>query len=341
MVKKASNAKASPSPPPFNWDASLPSSPAPDPSSSLPAPTAWLEASGMKIYGAQPISSTSDIGVVRCKDCAKPILRSCLLDHLTTCAEIRKRSQAAEVQKSAKKRKASLEPTDSSQPSKKKSKTVAKPRVKGPIDYDKQCGVINDKGVPCSRSLTCKSHAMGAKRAVQGRSRDYNELLLEYQRANNPNFVEPVKRESKAEKKEKREKEKQEKKRLAEEASAAMGPKKSNPEKSKKGKKAAAAAAAAANKLAENKTGEVEENIDDLDSEAEVDNLVVSYKVAREKGLVAQPLAIPCDTSSWFVARRERARCVRDLLSGALGGIGGTAVIGGLGMGRTGLAVRP
>ena len=120
--------------------------------------------------------------------------------------------------KGSKKRKASSEPDDPSLPAKKKTKPttkVTKGRLKGPVDYDRQCGVINDKGLPCSRSLTCKSHAMGAKRSVQGRSRNFDELLLDWQRANKPNFVEPVKRESKAEKKEKREKERLEKKRLA------------------------------------------------------------------------------------------------------------------------------
>ena len=69
---------------------------------------------------------------------------------------------------------------------------VTRGRFKGPIDYDKQCGVINDKGLPCSRSITCKSHSMGAKRGVQGRSKPYDELLREWRRANDPNFVEPV-----------------------------------------------------------------------------------------------------------------------------------------------------
>ena len=49
---------------------------------------------------------------------------------------------------------------------------------------------------------------MGAKRAVQGRSRPYDELLLEWNRLHNPNWVEPVKRESKAERKERKEREK-------------------------------------------------------------------------------------------------------------------------------------
>lgn len=63
--------------------------------------------------------------------------------------------------------------------------------VNNPLDYDRQCGVINDKGLPCSRSLTCKTHTVGAKRAVQGRTRPYDELFIEWQRAHNPNFKEP------------------------------------------------------------------------------------------------------------------------------------------------------
>ena len=62
----------------------------------------------------------------------------------------------------------------------------------GPIDLDKQCGVINDKGLPCPRSLTCKTHTVGLKRGVLGRSRPYDELFLEWQRTHNPNFKEPT-----------------------------------------------------------------------------------------------------------------------------------------------------
>lgn len=53
--------------------------------------------------------------------------------------------------------------------------------------------MINDKGLPCSRSLTCKTHTVGAKRSVEGRSKAYDSLYLEWQRANNPNFKEPQK----------------------------------------------------------------------------------------------------------------------------------------------------
>lgn len=54
---------------------------------------------------------------------------------------------------------------------------------KGPVDVERQCGVMKD-GVPCARSLTCKSHSMGAKRAVPGRSLPYDMLLTAYQKKN-------------------------------------------------------------------------------------------------------------------------------------------------------------
>jgi len=46
----------------------------------------------------------------------------------------------------------------------------------GPIDLDKQCGVMTENGTVCTRSLTCKIHSVSAKRAVQGRSQDYDTL---------------------------------------------------------------------------------------------------------------------------------------------------------------------
>ena len=58
------------------------------------------------------------------------------------------------------------------------------PKVKAPVDVEKQCGVPLEKGGMCARSLTCKSHAMGAKRAVAGRSMPYDILLAAYQKKN-------------------------------------------------------------------------------------------------------------------------------------------------------------
>jgi len=68
---------------------------------------------------------------------------------------------------------------------KKKEDPKAKaPRPKAPVDVEKQCGVDLPQGGQCARSLTCKSHSMGAKRAVPGRSAPYDKLLMDYQRKN-------------------------------------------------------------------------------------------------------------------------------------------------------------
>ncbi|KAA1093109.1 hypothetical protein PGT21_025618 [Puccinia graminis f. sp. tritici] len=59
----------------------------------------------------------------------------------------------------------------------------------GPVNVNEQCGVLvppND--TPCARSLTCKTHSMGAKRSVPGRSAPYDVLLNEWQKKNNPNW---------------------------------------------------------------------------------------------------------------------------------------------------------
>jgi SAGA-associated factor 73 len=248
--------------------------------------------------------------------------------------------------KKGKKRKAEDEPDENSQSKSKKKKSAgpAKARVKGPIDLDKHCGVINDKGLPCSRSLTCKSHSMGAKRAVQGRSRDYNDLLRDWNRLNNPNWIEPPKRETKAEKKEKRDKEKAEKKRLAAEAAAVTGqdvagagvaaPKKATGAAgasggSKKKKSGGNTTQATATKGPD--AGEEEENWDEIDSEVELDALVGAVRNAQARGVIGIPLAVPVDTSSWFVARRERLRNCGELLASALKSAGTSkAAPGGL-----------
>lgn len=56
--------------------------------------------------------------------------------------------------------------------------------ITGPVDVERQCGVFLPNGAPCARSLTCKSHSMGAKRAVAGRSLPYDMLLAAYQKKN-------------------------------------------------------------------------------------------------------------------------------------------------------------
>ncbi|KAJ5762147.1 uncharacterized protein N7511_005529 [Penicillium nucicola] len=84
-----------------------------------------------------------------------------------------------------KKRKA--DDDDKGEPKKKKKKDEPKPKAakpKGPVDVEKQCGVTLPNGAQCARSLTCKSHSMGAKRSVPGRTLPYDMLLQQYQKKN-------------------------------------------------------------------------------------------------------------------------------------------------------------
>ena len=96
--------------------------------------------------------------------------------------------KAPATNEKGKKRKADTEADK--EPKKKKTKKeieAAKPKVpkpKGPVDVEKQCGVAIANGAYCARSLTCKSHSMGAKRAVPGRSLPYDMLLAAYQKKN-------------------------------------------------------------------------------------------------------------------------------------------------------------
>ncbi|KAL8303599.1 hypothetical protein RB597_004957 [Gaeumannomyces tritici] len=90
--------------------------------------------------------------------------------------------------KTGKKRKADGDPDGGKGgPKPKKKKDEPKPKAvkpKGPVDVERQCGVITPTGQPCARSLTCKTHSMGAKRAVPGRSLPYDMLLTAYQKKN-------------------------------------------------------------------------------------------------------------------------------------------------------------
>ncbi|KAF8475153.1 SCA7-domain-containing protein [Russula ochroleuca] len=346
-----------PSPAPLSFN-NLSSPPPPSPPSSLsalPPPTSWLSARDMKLFGADPLKSTSEIGIVQCKDCAKPILRSAVAEHADNCKKydldksgVKGKTDDAK----GKKRKGDdIDPNDPNAPKSKKAKVATKPtkgRFKGPFNPDRHCGVINDKNLPCSRSLTCKSHSMGAKRAVKGRSKDYDELLLEWNRAHNPNWVEPVKRESKKERKEKKEREKRERKqRELEElakrkgidlskpgAEAQLEQLKSSTKKKKKVENAAVVAGGAGAHPSGNSARVDDEhgaeNFADLDSEEELDSMAKSVRLASEACLLGVPLAIPCDAGSWFVVRRERLRTCQDLFARALMK-GGTSSVGAAG----------
>lgn len=72
------------SPSPFSWQSLAPPRYSTPPTEAqvaeLPSPpTSWLSARDMKIFGVEPLRS--DLGVVRCSDCDKPVLRSAISDH--------------------------------------------------------------------------------------------------------------------------------------------------------------------------------------------------------------------------------------------------------------------
>lgn len=161
--------------------------------------------------------------VLKCNHCKRPVMKHAMPAHIERCLNKKQEKQrkkkeakdardaAARKEKSAgdsdeegedaanktagknggltasKKRKAADEGEEGGGPSKKKKKKDDKtkaPRPKAPVDVEKQCGVELPQGGQCARSLTCKSHSMGAKRAVPGRSAPYDKLLMEYQRKN-------------------------------------------------------------------------------------------------------------------------------------------------------------
>ncbi|EFW15568.1 hypothetical protein D8B26_002330 [Coccidioides posadasii str. Silveira] len=165
----------------------------------------------------------TQLETVICKHCKRPVLKQTAAEHIRGCLrakqeKARKKKEARDAnrakekadkegneddgegamkgQKSAKKSAGEDGPKkgkkrkvddDDKEPKKKKKKDEPKPKVpkpKGPVDVEKQCGVVLPNGGQCARSLTCKSHSMGAKRAVPGRSLPYDMLLQAYQKKN-------------------------------------------------------------------------------------------------------------------------------------------------------------
>ncbi|KAF2995512.1 hypothetical protein E8E13_001227 [Curvularia kusanoi] len=158
------------------------------------------------------------VDTIQCKHCRRPILRAASAAHIRDCLnkkadKQRKKKEAKEAKDAAlrkekgeddddiRARKSAikgLEPgakkgkkrklDDAEKPGAKKKKKDepkakgAKP--KGPVDVERQCGVPLPNGGFCARSLTCKSHSMGLKRAVPGRSLPYDMLLAQYQKKN-------------------------------------------------------------------------------------------------------------------------------------------------------------
>ena len=159
--------------------------------------------------------NTSDaLELLVCKHCNQPISKTAIIEHIKSCIE-EKQSTAQKTpvpgipdedstgknDEGDKKRK-----KDDKEPKKKKAKIAAAggkgkgefkgtfnltTNLVGPVDIEKQCGVPLPQGGLCARSLTCKSHSMGAKRAVEGRSQPYDTLLTAYQKRKQVRVTKP------------------------------------------------------------------------------------------------------------------------------------------------------
>ncbi|TID02002.1 SAGA-associated factor 73 [Colletotrichum higginsianum] len=170
----------------------------------------------------RPLEDTPDLQ--QCKHCKKSILKTAAKAHIAQCLKLKKekaqrkkeareaRERAKEAAREEEARKADEDADGKGEddsdgeedgaekkatgskttkkaagPKQKKKKEEPKPKApkpKGPVDVERQCGVLLPNGQPCARSLTCKSHSMGAKRAVAGRSLPYDMLLAAYQKKN-------------------------------------------------------------------------------------------------------------------------------------------------------------
>ncbi|KAF9931477.1 hypothetical protein FBU30_010093 [Linnemannia zychae] len=193
-----------------------------------------LDFKEMKTYGGMPM--TDELVIVTCVNCNKPMIPSAVKEHRGKCKELAMEATPAaptlvirtdpvekkpETKTKKRKESAAIEETETpaaaiemspppvsipdKKPLEKKAKVAkaakVKPpgRVKGPLDLDKQCGVVPSIGAPpCARSLTCKTHSMSSKRAVEGRSRPYDVLLGMYQKKPAPVKDEKINRDSEA-----------------------------------------------------------------------------------------------------------------------------------------------
>lgn len=71
---------------------------------------------------------------------------------------------------------------------KKKKKSRDEPRKIIPLkerafNPDQHCGVVSEDALPCTRSLTCKTHSIALRRSVPGRSHQFDSLLATHKKA--------------------------------------------------------------------------------------------------------------------------------------------------------------
>ena len=180
---------------PVNWDVILgETADATAPHASGDARPWQVDDRDVTEFGMFPLDD--DVDVVECVQCHKPILREAYPYHQENCTmarDIQSGRLPQTVLQDTKGQAMDIDmdgaPDAKDAPDTPRRKHFGGKKNRGPINLDRQCGVINNKGFPCSRSLTCKSHSMGAKRNVPGRSQPYDTLLFEWQKATNPAFV--------------------------------------------------------------------------------------------------------------------------------------------------------
>lgn len=195
--------------------------PASTPGSSSPIVNPLDEKTLATFPTGRPLDDKVD--VIQCKHCRRPVLRAISQKHIKDCLakkqeKLKKKKEAKEAKDAAlrkekgedddngknarksavkgavvdgegakKGKKRKLDGDEGKPGAKKKKKDEPKQKTakpKGPVDVEKQCGVALPNGGFCARSLTCKSHSMGLKRAVPGRSLPYDMLLAQYQKKN-------------------------------------------------------------------------------------------------------------------------------------------------------------
>lgn len=194
---------------------------APAPSTTSPVINPLDEKTIAGFPSGRPLDDKVD--TVQCKHCRRPVLRASSAAHIRECLnkkqeKLKKKKEAKEAKDAAlrkekgeddeggKSRKSAIKgasidgdgakkgkkrkldgDAEKAPNAKKKKKDEPKQKgakPKGPVDVERQCGVSLPNGGYCARSLTCKSHSMGLKRAVPGRSLPYDMLLAQYQKKN-------------------------------------------------------------------------------------------------------------------------------------------------------------
>ncbi|KAI4637556.1 hypothetical protein J4E83_000373 [Alternaria metachromatica] len=207
-----------------NWkesDATNVETKAPAPSTTSPVINPLDEKTIAGFPSGRPLDDKVD--TVQCKHCRRPVLRASSAAHIRECLnkkqeKLKKKKEAKEAKDAAlrkekgeddeggKSRKSAIKgasidgdgakkgkkrkldgDAEKAPNAKKKKKDEPKQKgakPKGPVDVERQCGVSLPNGGYCARSLTCKSHSMGLKRAVPGRSLPYDMLLAQYQKKN-------------------------------------------------------------------------------------------------------------------------------------------------------------